>query len=270
MKKFLTYIITLAVFCTIPTSALANENQNISTEKVVISKTPYILRFTMLLIQNLNTEYDFNKIEKFAKETVLKSLEGDKNAKPDINYARSRNNSSTLDYLLKQLEDDEPRWIVNDDVKYKNGSKDYDQINEYIKNNVNSNFNISNYTVNEYEFDFTTSEKITSLFFIYMLGDIRSDFGYEVDFDENGNALLITQIGTDLSTYKPTGEEKTDEDTAAILKMARDKIENKQNIESQKLTKRFDSKTKKVIYKVNTIVGSDDTGYDNVVFEYIP
>lgn len=141
-----------------------------------------------------------------------------KNAKPDINYARSRNNSSTLDYLLKQLEDDEPRWIVNDDVKYKNGSKDYDQINEYIKNNVNSNFNISNYTVNEYEFDFTTSEKITSLFFIYMLGDIRSDFGYEVDFDENGNALLITQIGTDLSTYKPTGEEKTDEDTAAILK----------------------------------------------------
>lgn len=52
--------------------------------------------------------------------------------------------------------------------------------------------------------------------------------------------------------------------------MARDKIENKQNIESQKLTKRFDSKTKKVIYKVNTIVGSDDTGYDNVVFEYIP
>ena len=108
MKKILTYIITLAVFCTIPTSTLANENQNISTEKVVISKTPYILRLTMLLIQNLNTEYDFNKIE------------------------------------------------------------------------------------------------------------------------------------------------------------------NKQNIESQKLTKRFDSKTKKVIYKVNTIVGSDDTGYDNVVFEYIP
>ena len=80
MKKILTYIITLAVFCTIPTSTLANENQNISTEKVVISKTPYILRLTMLLIQNLNTEYDFNKIEKFAKETVLKSLEGDKNA----------------------------------------------------------------------------------------------------------------------------------------------------------------------------------------------
>ena len=52
--------------------------------------------------------------------------------------------------------------------------------------------------------------------------------------------------------------------------MARDKIENKQNIESQKLTKRFDSKTKKVIYKVNTIVGSDDTGYDNISFEYIP
>ena len=55
MKKILTYIITLAVFCTIPTSALANENQNISTEKVVISKTPYILRLTMLLIQNLHT-----------------------------------------------------------------------------------------------------------------------------------------------------------------------------------------------------------------------
>ena len=59
-------------------------------------------------------------------------------------------------------------------------------------------------------------------------------------------------------------------DTAEILKMARDKIKNKDNIESQSLTKRFDSKTKKVIYKVNTIVGSDDTGYDNVVFEYIP
>lgn len=44
-------------FVTIPTSAFANENQNINTEKVVISKTPYILRLTMLLIQNLNTEY---------------------------------------------------------------------------------------------------------------------------------------------------------------------------------------------------------------------
>ena len=247
-------------------------------------ETAHMLAFAKAYFQALDEGKTFGDAELEARKYLIKHAtsgdetaaiytyrsEGDKNAKPDINYARSRNNSSTLDYLLKQLEDDEPRWIVNDDVKYKNGSKDYDQINEYIKNNVNPNFNISNYAVNEYEFDFTTSEKITSLFFIYMLGDIRSDFGYEVDFDENGNALLITQIGTDLSTYKPTGEEKTDEDTAAILKMARDKIENKQNIESQKLTKRFDSKTKKVIYKVNTIVGSDDTGYDNVVFEYIP
>lgn len=50
-------------------------------------------------------------------------------------------------------------------------------------------------------------------------------------------------------------EEKINEDTDEILKMARNKIKNKDNIESQKLTKRFDSKTKKVIYKVNTIVG---------------
>ena len=132
----MTYIITLAVFCTIPTSTLANENQNISTEKVVISKTPYILRLTMLLIQNLNTEYDFNKIEKFAKETVLKSSEGDKNAKPDIYYARSKNNSSILDLLIDK-DSYTAQYVIDENVSYKAGSKNYDEMVKYIKNNIN-------------------------------------------------------------------------------------------------------------------------------------
>ena len=268
MKKFLTYIITLAVFCTIPTSTLANENQNISTEKVVISKTPYILRLTMLLIQNLNTEYDFNKIEKFAKETVLKSSEGDKNAKPDIHYARSKNNSSILNLLVNENSYYTAQYVIDENVSYKAGSKNYDEIVKYIKNNINPNFNINDYEIREEDFDI--GEKITNILFTYTFKGIRSNFKYSVNVNEDGNVILISQIGEDLSTYEPTGEEKINEDTDEILKMARDKIKNKDNIESQSLTKRFDSKTKKVIYKVNTIVGSDDTGYDNVVFEYIP
>ena len=243
-------------------------------------ETAHMLMFTRAFFSALNDDKSFGEAEKYAELKVSESTEdqknadiytysseGDKNAKPDIYYARSKNNSSILDLLIDK-DSYTAQYVIDENVSYKAGSKNYDEMVKYIKNNINPNFNIDNYEIREEDFDI--GEKITNILFTYTFKGIRSNFKYSVNVNEDGNVILISQIGEDLSTYEPTGEEKINEDTDEILKMARDKIKNKDNIESQSLTKRFDSKTKKVIYKVNTIVGSDDTGYDNVVFEYIP
>ena len=47
--------------------------------------------------------------------------------------------------------------------------------------------------------------------------------------------------------------------------MARDRIEHKDSIKSQKISKYFASRTKEVVYEVETIVNTD-----NISFEYIP
>ena len=244
-------------------------------------KTAHMLSFVRAYFQALDEKNNFGEAEDIAKKALLKSTgnredadiytyrsEGDKNAKPDTDYARSGNPSSSLLEKLLRIEGDTARFIVNEKVTYKPSSKNYDEIVNYMKNNINPYFDINDYYVREDNFHI--GEDFTTVFLTYMIGDVYSDFGYQVEVDKNGNVILISQIGEDLSTYEPTGKEKINEDTDEILKMARDKIENKDNIKRQSLTKQFDSKTKKVVYEVDTVVGSDDTGYDNISFEYIP
>ena len=166
--------------------------------------------------------------------------------------------NSMLVTLLGVAEDD-IKYIVNDRVTHKDGSKNYYEITKYIKNNINPNFDIK-----EYYFDLGEG-KLTTVFFTYMFKGIRSDFSYMVDINDKGNVLLISQIGEDLSTYEPTGEEKINEDTDEILKMARERIEHKDSIKRQKISKYFASRTKEVVYEVETIVNTD-----NITFEYIP
>lgn len=171
--------------------------------------------------------------------------------------------NSMLVTLLGVAEDD-IKYIVNDRVTHKDGSKNYYEITKYIKNNINPNFDIKDYDINEYYFDLGEG-KLTTVFFTYMFKGIRSDFSYMVDINDKGNVLLISQIGEDLSTYEPTGEEKINEDTDEILKMARERIEHKDSIKRQKISKYFASRTKEVVYEVETIVNTD-----NITFEYIP
>lgn len=238
-------------------------------------ETAHMLMFTRAFFSALNDDKSFGEAEKYAELKVSESTEdqknadiytysseGDKNAKPDIYYARSKNNSSILDLLIDK-DSYTAQYVIDENVSYKAGSKNYDEMVKYIKNNINPNFNIDNYEIREEDFDI--GEKITNILFTYTFKGIRSNFKYSVNVNEDGNVILISQIGEDLSTYEPTGEEKINEDTDEILKMARERIEHKDSIKRQKISKYFASRTKEVVYEVETIVNTD-----NITFEYIP
>lgn len=192
---------------------------------------------------------------------------GDGSAKPDTSYGPSYGrNAEDVTLLDLFINDDMVQHIVNENVIYEPSTHNYAEIEEYIKENINSNFNIDEYEINEETTD-VFEKDVTVLMFNYKIGDVLTDFAYKVIIEGN-KAILITQIGEDISNKSFDMSEETYVEDAVLYQMATDEIENVENIDSQKTYKYFDSELEKIVYVVETVVGTDETGYSNYRFEY--
>ncbi len=108
---------------------------------------------------------------------------------------------SGLIYCNKDIECSPDMYIVYDDVYYNKGSKNVRNIAEYIKNNIDSTFDLSDYTVNEYTHDnqiFFNYKSDDFLFFRsnavdikYNSGDDGVEKGYIAAFDDDRRVVII-------------------------------------------------------------------------------
>lgn len=194
--------------------------------------------------------------------------EGTKTACPDTNYGRSLSGSSLVDLFLEDKDGKSINYVVNDVVSYQKGSSNYSKIEKYMKENINPNFDMNDYIVSEESFNYA-GKQVIDLLFTYVVNDMRSNFAYDI-LIEDGNVVLVRQIGTDITDYVPTESRIAVVDDEIVRQMATEEIEHKENIDEQKVYKYFDSDLKKVKYEVQTVVGTDETGYSCVVFEYVP
>ena len=173
------------------------------------------------------------------------------------NLEKSINNAKNSIFTLV-FENNSKQYVVYDDVIYKTGSNDYSSIESYIKNEINKNFNVS---------DFIGSESESTLSFNFTIDGLSSDYGYNV-LTENGKVLLITQMGTPISKDTVKINESDILSDEEVCKMALE--ENKGGIVSeQKVHKWIDSATGKIKYTVDTTYGTEETGYSTVSFEYL-
>ncbi len=183
--------------------------------------------------------------------SVAKNESFDSNLEENIKSAE--NSIFTL-----MFENNPQQYAVYDDVFYKAGSKDYSSIESYIKNEINKDFNTS---------DFVPSENEGTLTFNFTIDGLSSDYGYSV-LTENGKVLLITQIGTQISkdTIKINKSEILSDEE--VRKMA---LEGNEGgiVAEQKVYKWIDSATGKIKYTVDTVYRTDETGYSTIKFEYL-
>ena len=157
-------------------------------------------------------------------------------------------------YFNNQL----PNYEVIENIFYDKNSNDFLQIEQYIKENINKDFNLNDFTVNEYHSDFNGKD-IGTIFFNYMIDDIRTDFAYKITVVDN-KVEGISQIGYDIIGIRPLIDRNfLDEET--LFEMAREVEGEYKNFSEQKSYIYFDSKLEKIVYVVDSVIGTDDSGY---------
>lgn len=166
--------------------------------------------------------------------------------------------------LESYVDEDSLQFIIKKDVFYEMQSKNYDEIERYIKENINSTFILKDYEVSELE---DASPKFNLLVFNYKVDNIISDFGYQVII-QNSRARIVESFGVDISKNPPTIDVKsllTDEE---LRQMALAELNKNAIIDEQRIYKFIDSSDGRIKYKVETVVGTDESGFSCIVFEY--
>ncbi|MGM9917011.1 stalk domain-containing protein [Anaerotignum sp.] len=148
--------------------------------------------------------------------------------------------------------------VIKEDVTYVSGSKDYREIEKYIKENIDKNFNVDDYTVTEDDVNGLLSG-YNSLVMRLDVNGVRANFGYLVTC-LNGKAALITFIG----------EKNEDFDIAKIGTLQLSDEEAKQKaieadgydyqVDEQRIYRFFDMKDLKNKCEVETVY-INDTGH---------
>ncbi|MCQ4935949.1 hypothetical protein [Anaerotignum propionicum] len=119
----------------------------------------------------------------------------------------SQEDINNLNELVKEYIDDRRKQIIinDNDIRYVAKSKNYDEIESYFKNNINPDFNINDFVVEEYSplgdvvIDTTDTGNnviqlpLNMLDIRYYVGEYRSSYGYHVTAI-HGYAKLIDYL----------------------------------------------------------------------------
>lgn len=157
------------------------------------------------------------------------------------------------------LDPDLNQKVIEEDVTYVSGSKDYREIEKYIKENIDKDFSVDDYTVTEDDVNGLLSG-YNSLVMKLDVNGVSANFGYLVTC-LNGKAALITFIG----------EKNTEFDIAQVETQQLSDEEAKQKaieadgydyqVDEQRIWRFFDMKDLKNKCEVETVYIDNHGGY---------
>ena len=152
--------------------------------------------------------------------------------------------------LKLYLDEDLNQKIIEDDIKYVKGSGDYSAIEAYIKENIDSDFVMADFTVTESDIERAGHSAITMYFKVNDLS--LSNFGYRVICVED-TPILVNLIG----------KKNPDFDKSKIKDFVMSEQEAKQKaieldgfeyeVEKQTVTKYFDMNDMQCKYEIETV-----------------
>ena len=152
-----------------------------------------------------------------------------------------------IPFIRVYLNDSENQCVIDDTrVRYMKGSMDITEAGKYIKENINADFAVEDYSVKENE------KFINWVFLRFVVDGIDSNFGYNlICFD--GNVRIINEVGKfnedfDVSVIKPVG--MTDEE----IKAKAVELDNASGrVDEQRVYKYFDMNDLKFKAQVETV-----------------
>ena len=131
-----------------------------------------------------------------------------------------------------------------DKVNYDIGSKDYSEINEYIKNNIDSEFNTDKFEVSEREMFKDSGCYIVTC--TYYIEDFKTNFAYNI-FIIGNKVVEISKVGNEVYDIDI---DVPDENLITIPTPL-------DNVKSTSFRKRYDTENKKFYYDIFTTYQSD-------------
>ncbi|MGE4213661.1 MAG: hypothetical protein AB7E42_02640 [Anaerotignaceae bacterium] len=167
------------------------------------------------------------------------------------------------------IDDSYTQYVVDGDVYYYEYSQNYNAIEKYMKENINPDLDIDNFKITEDGSTSQTGHGLNSLSLKYVVGDLSSDFGYNLIVEDN-RVVLFTQIGTDISKNPPVVDTSNMLSDEELCKMALADKNDSTVVAEQKVYRCVDSATGKIKYTVETVYGDDESGYCCLGFEYMP
>lgn len=263
--------------------ARAIANQGVSGQICTIGwtgkpRTTHMRKFSASFFEALDNGMSYEDAAYQAKEATKSVTGGGTNGADIYTYklfGATTNTITNIGNNLKRsakksmvdmlIDDSLTQYIVDGDVNYYEFSKDYNEIEQCIKENLNANFDINDFEVTE---DGAEGENaFNSLSFRFVVDGLVSDFGYNIVI-ENNKVLLVTQIGTDIINYVPVIDKENMLSDEELCKMAL-ADDDDSVVAEQKVNKYVDSATGKIKYSVDTVYGTEEGGYSAVGFEYL-
>jgi len=157
--------------------------------------------------------------------------------------------------------------VVNKDVIYFNDSKDYFEIADYIKANIDKSFDLSDYSIKEI---YDVPNGLNELDFYYKVLDVPSDYYYAVKI-VNNSVFLITksgEINPKLDIGKLDKPELTDEQLKAMAIKADGLTSGKNTVDEQRITRKFLMDSMEFKYEVETVYKDNEGLYFCTLFTY--
>ena len=153
--------------------------------------------------------------------------------------------------------------LSEENEKYILDTSDYNDIQDYIQNNIDENFNINDFI--SFEREVEGAEEYSAITFRYKIGEFESDFGYNV-FLHNNKVTEIVKVGNELydEPMPMTISDITEND---VKEMVLQQSLN-EDVVDQEVEYLYNSEKKQAYYKVVTEYGNDDIGYYCTTFTY--
>lgn len=151
--------------------------------------------------------------------------------------------------------------IIEKDVVYVSGSKDYSEIEKYIKENIDENFSINDYVITEDNINGLLSG-YNSLIIRLNVNGVSANYGYIVTC-LNDKAALITFMGEknsdyDMANITNINEQQLSDEEAKQKAIEADGYDYK--VDEQKIHRYFDMKDLKYKCEVETVY-IDESGH---------
>lgn len=160
--------------------------------------------------------------------------------------------------VLAYVNNDMNQKIIEEKVSYKTGSVDFDAIEQYVKENVDAQFALSDYTVEEFaeEGNVFYENGLNLLSFRLTVGGIPSNYGFTVlCIDDEAKLITFTDNYDDVTvdTVKVMPAVTAIMDDEAMKEKAIKADGFDYEVDEQYIEKYFDVSTGKVVNSVNTV-----------------
>ena len=181
---------------------------------------------------------------------------------PEVEESRSLATNENESAIENYIDEDINQHIISDDITYKAESLDFDEIEKYIRENIDREFDVDNYTVKDFG---EKANGYNSVVFRKNIDGVETNCGFSViSIDNKAKLINFTKNYEEYNDVKALNTIETksliDYNEEEIFEKAKEADGYSYKIDEQRLIKYYDVELGKMIYEVETVY-IDDEGF---------